>query len=319
LWTVGDQTLETIQFRRNFSLNILIRMVALALVGLALLVWKLDFINDVYFRNQLTATGMIINGAIVALFGVGLIKMIVGFLFYAREEKALRQFLANFPRTPQAPLDRVPARSMIHRRFTTLERLYASNTPINQNALASTLVATESTRNSLPKFINNILILTGVFGTIVSLSIALIGASDMLESAVNVSGMGLVVHGMSTALSTTITAIVCFVYFGYFFLKLQDVQTNLLGAVEQVTTNLLLPRFQVHTDTILYELTGLIRSLQQLVNRMEASQSTFQSLQLQVAGTLDAYHGRFQALSGELAQIRASLREGFRLPDDERE
>ena len=185
--------------------------------------------------------------------------------------------------------------------------------------LAATLVASESTRNSLPRFIHNILILTGVFGTILSLSIALIGASDMLESTVNVSGMGMVVHGMSTALSTTITAIVCFLYFGYFHLKLQDVQTNLLSAIEQVTTNSLLPRFQVQTDTVLYEFTGLIRSLQQLVSRMETSQATFDSVQQQLVTTLDGYHARIQSVSGELAGIRDTLRAGFRLPEEDRE
>ena len=58
--------LDSVQLRKNFSLNVLIRMLVLAAAGLAILIWKLDFIDDVYFRNQLTPTGIIINGAIVA-------------------------------------------------------------------------------------------------------------------------------------------------------------------------------------------------------------------------------------------------------------
>ncbi len=309
--------MDSIQFRRNFSLNVLIRMIVFAMLGVGLLIWKLDFINQVYFRDQLTPTGVIINGTIIALFLLGIGKMVLSFLSYAREENALMRFLNNFEHAPHAPLGRVAMNSIIHRRYDTLERLYNSSTPINQSALAATLVATESTRNSLPKFINNILILTGVFGTIVSLSIALIGASDMLESAVNVSGMGMVVHGMSTALSTTITAIVCFLYFGYFHLKLHDVQTNLLSAVEQTTSNLLLPRFQVQTDTVLYEFTGLIRSLQQLVNRMEESQESMRDFERRLTEALEGSHGRITGLSGDLAGIRETLRAGFRLPDDD--
>jgi len=177
-----------------------------------------------------------------------------------------------------APLFEIPKKSMIARRYLTLEKLNKANTPINQSALATTLIATESTRGSFPKFINNILILSGVFGTIVSLSIALIGASDLLASAVNVDGMGLVIHGMSTALSTTITAIICYVFFGYFHMKSTDVQTNLVSAIEQVTTTHLMPRFQVQTESILFEFSGLIRSLQSLVQQMESSQDSFSHL-----------------------------------------
>jgi hypothetical protein len=194
--------------------------------------------------------------------------------------------------------------------------LHEAHTPINHGALASTTMAAESTRNSLPKFINNILILTGVFGTIVALSVALIGASDLLESSVTMGGMGLVIHGMSTALSTTITAIVCYLYFGYFYLKLLDVQTNLISGLEQVTSNFLMPRFQVQTDSILYEFSGLIRSLQGLVSQMEDSQKTFGDIQKHLVNTLDSYRERIQSVSADMDSIKRLLKNGFRLPEE---
>ena len=215
----------SIQLRRNFSRNILIRMIILSAIIAALMVWRFEFINQVYFRDQLTPTGLIINGTIVGLFAIGILRMITIFLHYAQEENALIRFLRNLREGEQDPLNRIHKKALIANRYRTMQGLYKANCPINHGSLASTLVANESTRNSLPKFINNILILTGVFGTIVSLSIALIGASDLLATSINVGGMGMVVHGMSTALSTTITAIVCFIFFGYFNLKLSDVQT----------------------------------------------------------------------------------------------
>ncbi|MET0048445.1 MAG: hypothetical protein ABW066_11725 [Sedimenticola sp.] len=304
-------------------------MIIIAALSAALLVWKLDFINDVYFRDQLTATGLIINGSILALFVLGIVKIIWILLAYGKEERNMKRFVENLEDNAN-PLTDVNEKSIISHRFRTMETLHQSNTPVNHNALASTLVASESTRNSFPKFINNILILTGVFGTIVSLSIALIGASDLLASAVNVDGMGLVVHGMSTALSTTITAIVCYIYFGYFYLKLTDVQTNLVSAVEQVTNNYLLPRFQVQTESILYEFTGLIRSLQGLVNQMEGSQESynqlademkksqqaFEDLENRIGSALvEIYKTKIQPVADDMNDIKKLLKIGFRLPE----
>jgi len=309
--------LNSIFLRRRFSLNILSRMIVLALIGAGVVVWKMDFILDVYFRNQLTATGYLINGAIAVLFLIGLLKMIATFLIYSREENAVMRFVANLEKQPDDPISisGISEHTLIARRFRTMERLHRANTPINQSALAATLVASESTRNSFPKFINNILILTGVFGTIVSLSIALLGASDLLESSVAVSGMGMVVHGMSTALSTTITAIVCYLYFGYFYMKLTDVQTNLVSGIEQVTTSHLVPRFQVQTDSVLYEFTGLIRSLQVLVKQMEQSQRIFEQVEKRLVGTLDSYRERIQGVGDDLSSIKSLLKHGFRLPE----
>ena len=288
-------------------------MIVLAVAVAALVIWKIDYINAVYFRDQLTATGWIINGAIVTLFGLGVLKMISIFLSYSREEAAMVRFMKNLSAESADTLKGVSRKSIIARRYSTLEKLHTAHTPVNQSALASTLIASESTRNSFPRFISNTLILTGVFGTIVSLSLALIGASDLLENAVNVNGMGLIVHGMSTALSTTITAIACYMYFGYFFVKLTDVQTNLISAIEQVTTSHLMPRFQVKTDNVLYEFTGLIRSLQSLVQQMAHSQENFTDVEKNLVETVETYRDNVEGMNQELADIKGILRIGFRL------
>ena len=309
--------MESIALQRHYSRNSLFRVVLMALIVIGLAVWKFELINSVYFKDQLTATGLVINGAILVLFLIGLFRT-VGILFsYMREEGALALFVRNIEKRPDLdPLKGVGVASMIGRRYITMRRLHESRTPINQNALAATLVASESTRNGLPRFINNILILSGVFGTIVSLSIALIGASDVLENAISATGMGLVIHGMSTALSRTIPAIVCYVFFGYIYQRLTDAQTNLISGVEQVTTTFLMPKFQVQTDSVLYEFTGLIRSLQSLVDQLQKSQLGFEATQDQLANTLDMYRGKVEGLDRHLDTIKDHLRTGFRLPDD---
>ena len=310
--------MESINLRRHYSRNTPFRMIVLAALAAGIGVWKFDLINTVYFKDQLTPMGLVINGSILVLFIIGLLRTVGILVGYMGEEAALARFLLNLEkRADIEPLKGVNTGSIIARRYATMRRLHEARTPINQNALAATLVASESTRNGLPRFINNILILTGVFGTIVSLSIALIGASDVLENAISATGMGLVIHGMSTALSTTITAIVCYVFFGYFFQRLTDAQTNLISGVEQVTTTHLMPRFQVQTDNVLYEFTGLIRSLQGLVDQMQKSQRGFEATQDQIAETLEIYRQQVEGLDERLEDVVRLLRTGFRLRDDE--
>lgn len=306
-----------INFHHHYSRNTLMRLVLLILIAVGLIFWKWGYINEIYFKDQLTQLGWIINGSIVALFLVGMLRIAISLLGYAREETAVLRFIRNQVKRPAEPLKGVSTRSLMAQRYRTLVDLHESHTPLNQSALASTLVAAESTRSSLAKFINNILILTGVFGTIVSLSIALIGASDMLENAIDASGMGMVIHGMSTALSTTITAIVCYVFFGYFYLRLTDAQTNLISGIEQVTTLYLMPKFQVQTDTVLYEFTGLIRSLQTLVVEMQNTQTAFKDTEERIAQTLEHYRDKMDGLEGHMDTIIHHLRLGFRLREED--
>jgi hypothetical protein len=308
--------LEQINLRHHFSRNTLMLMCLLALVVIGVLAWQQDLVRTVYFTNQLTTLGLVVNGAILALFLVGILRMAQIFAGYIKEENALARFVRNLGRNDDDLLDGVQINSIIARRYLNMRHLYELRTPIDQNALAATLVARESTRTSLPRFINNTLILTGVFGTILSLSIALLGAADLLGNSVDVHGMGLVVHGMSTALSTTITAILCFLFFGYFHLKLNDAQTNLVSGVEEVTATWLLPRFQVKSENVLHQFTGLIDALREALGRMETVQKGMAASQEDVVGALDTYQQAHVRASYELSNINDVLKRGFRLQDE---
>jgi hypothetical protein len=78
-----------------------------------------------------------------------------------------------------------------------------------------------------------------------------------------------------------------------------------------------MPRFQIQTDNVLYEFTGLIRSLQGLVDQMQKSQRGFQSTQDQLTDTLEMHREKTNSLDGRLDTIARQLRAGFRLRDDE--
>jgi len=302
---------------RPYSRKILIRMVVALLLTAALLMLNGDFLSDIYLNRQLTSVGLIINGGILLLFLIGMLKIAIALASYAGEERALNDFVDELDEGHDDPAANIPPESIIGRRFAAMQRLFNHHTPINHNALAASLVAAESTRSGTPRFINNILILGGVFGTIVSLSIALIGASDMLESAVSSTGMGLVIHGMSTALTTTITAILCYILHGYFFNALGDVQTRLLGHIEEITATRLMPMFQVDQKTIDYRIAELLRAMAEMIQRMDDGQSGVAAITERLDGLLTNAEAERSGVKNELADIRGILRDGFRLPQSQ--
>ena len=303
-----------IQFKANYSRRVLFQLVMLSvLIGFLMLI-NLDFIINAYFKNQTTNTGYIVNGSILILFTLGLLRVISLLLRYNKEERELQKFLRNVENDQVRPTDNISEKSLIHRRYLSVLEISKHNVAVNHSALASTMMATESTHLSLPKFISNILILTGVFGTIISLSIALLGASDIIDSADGIGGMSTVIHGMSTALSTTTTAIVCYLFFGYFYLKLTDVQTQLLSGIEQATTLYIMPRFTYQTDSMLHEVGNLVKALREAAESMSETQLDY----AEIGRTLNAMAGtnteRLNQLSTDIEAIKQLLRQGFRLP-----
>lgn len=302
-----------IQYKANYSRNIIFQFLTLSLLAGFLLLINHEFLINFYLKNQATNTGYIVNGSILTLFLIGVARLITLILRYNREENALARFIHNVQNDEPLPTQRINKKSLIYNRYISVLEISKHNVAVNHSALASTLVATESTRLSLPRFISNILILTGVFGTIISLSIALLGASDIIDSADGISGMSIVIHGMSTALSTTATAIVCYLFFGYFYMKLTDVQTELLSGIEQATTLYIMPRFTYQTDSMLHEVGNLVKALHQAASVMANTQADF----AEAGRNLHALTGNsvesMMRLNADIEEIKSLLRDGFRL------
>ncbi len=304
-----------IQFRASYSRSILLQLILLSIVLLLIIVINLDFVDEIYFKNQATRLGYIVNGSILVLFSVGLFRIIALLMRYSLEESALARFLHNVEDEEARPTDKISKNSLIARRYKSVVEISKHNVAVNHSALASTLIASESTRLSLPKFISNILILTGVFGTIVSLSVALLGASNIIDSADGLGNMGMVIHGMSTALSTTTTAIVCYLFFGYFYLKVTDVQTQLFSGIEQATALYIMPRFTFQTDSMLHEIGNLVRALREAADKMGQVEADFAEAGSQMNNMIGSYADSVGNLDDNISEIKQLLRSGFRLPE----
>lgn len=293
----------------------LYQLLVVGVVLLGLIFWQRELLWSIYFQNQVTKVGWVINGSILLLFALGIFSLVRVLLRYQHEERALGQFYQNW-RMNNPALQGVPRDSVIGTRFDTLSEMHSRRAPINHSALAATLVASESSMLSFPKFVNNILILLGVFGTIVSLSIALLGAGDMLDSDTSFGGIETIVHGMSTALSTTMTAIVGYLIFGYFYLRLLDNQSGFVSSVEHLTATVLVPHFQITDDTLINDQAQFLTMAHELLEDLRATQFDIQKLTGEVGTVVNMMSKEINVGSESLVRMEELLRAGFRLPDD---
>jgi len=306
--------MDSSRLQTNFSRKILIQLI----VALVLLIggglYFSEFLITFYSSNQSTNTGIYINSGIIALFGIGILNILFNLLRYTSEEGSLAQFVDNIEAIKKDPSEAIDERSIVSKRFATIQSIAATGGEINHGALSAMLTADQSTHLGLSRFINSILILTGVFGTIVSLSIALLGASDLIDSAgSDLGGMGLVIHGMSTALSTTLTAIVSYVFFGYFYLRMLDAQTYLLSGVEQLTSLYLLPKFKKSGDNLDGKMESLIKAIIRSSDKMIDTQEVYHSSAVTLNEIVSAQKIQIEQLTGDITEIKQLLKEGFRL------
>lgn len=306
--------MDSNRLQTNFSQKILIQLFIAVILMLGVGAYYSEFLITFYSSNQETQTGLYINSGIFALFLIGIINVLLKLLRYSTEEKALIQFVDNIESIKKDLTESVDERSIVAKRYATLNSIDATGGAIDHGALSAMLTADESTQLGLSRFINSILILTGVFGTIVSLSIALLGASDLIDSAgSDLGGMGLVIHGMSTALSTTITAIVTYIFFGYFYLRLHDAQRHLLSGVEQLTSIYLMPKYKKNAENIDTKLQGLIKAIIRSSDKMIDTQEIYHSSAVTLNEVVTTQQEKLEQLTSDISEIKHILKAGFRL------
>jgi ABC-type multidrug transport system fused ATPase/permease subunit len=267
---------------------------------------------QLYNLGDISRTGIILNGLVILLFLLGMLRMVFTLLRYIKEHRTLRHLVSYLQEEAADPIARLSPKALSVQRYKYVHWISRQGSPVNQAALAATLNASESSRLTLIRFVHSILILAGVFGTVVSLSLALVGASSLLGSPESTKEMGAVIGGMSSALSTTMTAIVCFIVYAYFYLRLNDARVQLLSGIEDTTTLYMLPKLSHSEESLIRRVERLTLALNKSAERIAAVESKFIVSADQLQQAANALHkGVTKSGINEMVDV---LREGFRLP-----
>lgn len=298
--------------KRNAGREALIQLLIVLPIVAALLGWKADFIKQFYFHQDNPQLGLILNGVVVALFVLGIIKLIIAFLSYSSEERNINLFIRSRVKGSEKLARRIDEDSLIGDRFMRIRELYEANVPINHGSISSIMMAEASRHLIFPRFVNNILILLGVFGTIISLLLALAGASDVLNS-VSGDGMGTVLHGMNTALTTTATAIVAYFIYTYFYNKLTFVHSYVFARLEDAVLTYIVPEFTFESEAVNKKIHDVVHDLSNAVERLHADSNEIAESLRKMSDWSDRQNEQLALISQQLKVMSELLMKGFRL------
>lgn len=299
---------------KNTARSTLLQVVVFLILIAAMLFWQKNNIADLYLSGEINPVGWLLNGIIILLFLFGMFRMISLLLSYSREHSILERLVDSITDGATHPTGRLPENALAVTRYHYIQSMVRRAAPINHGALASSLSTSEQSRFTLVRYINSILILLGVFGTVVSLSIALIGASNLLDSPDGANRMGMIIGGMSSALSTTMTAIVCFVIYAYFYLRLNNARAQLLNGIESMTSMHLLPNVMHNEEALIRQVADLTLALNKSADRLNDMQQHFIAAANQLAGSVVQQNSSGGATEASIEELKELLREGFRLP-----
>lgn len=306
-------------FRKSSAKSTLLQIVFFLIVIAVLIFLQKDSISNLYTSGEISKTGMIINGIIVCLFLLGMFRIVMVLFRYINEHQALLKLVEYLKENAHSPAKRLPEDSLIVQRYNALKWVSQQGAPVNQAALAASLNATENSRLTIIRFVHSTLILAGVFGTVVSLSMALIGAAGLLNSPEGVKEMGTIISGMSSALSSTVTAIVCFFIFAYFYLRLNDARIQILTYIEDVTSLYLLPRV-THTETgMIHQVGRLTKALNEAAEKLLMVEKTFINAGDHLLQAVDNLNDKVNSsgMESNLDEIKVLIRKGFHLSEPE--
>ncbi len=300
---------------KSSAKSTLIQVVLVFFAIAALIFINISTIDKLYQAGDISKVGFIINGIIFALFFIGMIRMVMVLLRYVNEHRILLQLTDLLKVNAKNPIASLSPSSMAVSRYKAVEWVAQQNAPVNQMALAASNNAHENSRLTLIRFVHSTLILAGVFGTVVSLSMALIGAAGLLNSPEGVKEMSSIISGMSSALSSTITAIVCFFVFAYFYLRLNDARIQLLTHIEDMTSMFLIPKITHSEDGMIGQVTQLTESLNQAADKVLMLEDNFMKVGERLQVAVDDLHGKING--SHISEIKDLIRKGFHLSEPE--
>ena len=303
---------------RKSSAKSTIFQIVLFLIAVAgLILYYKESIANFYLESGISTTGLVINTIIIALFVIGMIRILMTLFRYIGEHHAVIKMVSLLKDDVANPSTKLPEDSMIVKRYQAVQWIVKQGGAVNQAALASSCNATENTRLTVIRFVHSTLILAGVFGTVVSLSMALIGAAGLLGSPEGVKEMGAIIGGMSSALSSTITAILCFFIFAYFYLRMNDSRIQLLTNIEDVTSLYMLPKVSQTESSMVHQVAELTKSLKDAADRLVHVEHTFMNAGLTLQNAVNDLQG--QISNSSIIEIKDLIRKGFHLSEPEYE
>ena len=296
------------------------------LVAAGILLWKHDSVVGVMLGDM---RPILLNGLIVLLFALGVWRLYRAIQRYEQQERDIEGFLQARADGVSCPefFATTDSSSLLAGRWFTIKDLFSRGGPVDHGAISAVMTAEESLHQSFPRFVNNVLILTGVFGTVSSLIFALLGASDVLQTSAPDAGMGLLLLGMNTALTTTATAIVCYFFFTYFFHRFTDLQTWVLSRVERVVLVHMVPEFTFEPEAVNHQAKLLVEEVRELVGQMREAMAgvgeTVSQLDegsrarldqgKQMIARQDIQNEKLDETLSRLTEVREALARGFRL------
>jgi hypothetical protein len=292
----------------------------------ALLIWKFSMVLD-WALGDLRP--LVLNGIILVLFALGTARLYRAVRHYQVQEDQVEEYIQRRQagEDSAAILHGMSEPSLLVDRYRTVKQSFDSGGPIDHGALSAIMMAEESLHQSFPRFVNNVLILTGVFGTVSSLIFALVGAGDVLLASSPDAGMGLLLLGMNTALTTTATAIVCYFYFTFFFHRLTDLQTWVFSRIERADLLYMTPEFTFEPEAVNHQTKQLIEEVRHLVGnvrqgllgievavkRIQEEKAAPSAEAAAMQEGLDRQNTAMDATLTRLDDLRQVLVEGFRL------
>ena len=283
------------------------------LLSAVLLFWQRAALVEIYWGPLATQLGMVVNSVIVVMFLVALTRIFYLLYTYIRESRAIDMFdeQVDFGLT-EDDIESL-SESLIIQRYRILKQARTELDRPQQAILSAILLNQEMARLGLIRLIQSLLILLGVFGTVASLSLALVGASDLLSFPQNGGGISLVVHGMATALSTTMTAIAAYLILALIFSRLTASQSSVCQQIELLTLNRLLPLISREGGNLAHALAFRLKDLSEVAIALAEIQDRLIPHLDAMRQERHVQNEHSKKLMETLESVNQTLRKGFRL------